>query len=41
MFMASLISGHFQIRFKEYMEIKGKLNRRTAENYLKRMIKFT
>jgi AcrR family transcriptional regulator len=40
MFLASLISGHFQIRFKEYMGIKGDLDRRTAENYLERMIKF-
>ena len=40
MFMASLISGHFQIRFKEYMEIEGALNRKTAENYTERMIKF-
>ena len=40
MFMASLISGHFQIRFKEYMEIEGKLTRKTAENYTERMIKF-
>ncbi len=40
MFMASLISGHFQIRFKEYMEMEGKLNRKTAEHYTERMIKF-
>lgn len=40
MFMASLIPGHFQIRFKEYMGMKGDLSRRTAEDYLERMIKF-
>ncbi len=40
MFMASLISGHFQIRFKEYMEIRGELNAKAAEDQLDRLIEF-
>ena len=40
MFMASLISGHFQIRFKEYLAIAGRLNRKTVEIYTERLIKF-
>ncbi len=39
-FMASLISGHFQIRFKEYLEIKGELNRKKVEENLNRIIRF-
>jgi AcrR family transcriptional regulator len=40
MFMASLISGHFQIRFKEYLEIEGELTREKIEENLNRIIRF-
>jgi len=40
MFMASLISGHFQIRFKEYLEIEGDLTPKKVEENLNRIIRF-
>jgi AcrR family transcriptional regulator len=40
MFMASLISGHFQIRFKEYLEIDGELTRKKVEEHVERIIRF-
>ena len=40
MFMASLISGHFQIRFKEYLEIEGELTPKKVEENLNRIIRF-
>ena len=40
MFMASLISGHFQIRFKEYLEIDGELTRKKVGENLQRIIRF-
>ncbi len=40
MFMASLISGHFQIRFKEYLELKGELGDKDAEHQTERIIEF-
>jgi TetR/AcrR family transcriptional regulator len=40
MFMASLISGHFQIRFKEYLDLKGGLNEKNAGRHMDRLIKF-
>jgi AcrR family transcriptional regulator len=40
MFMASLISGHFQIRFKEYLEIEGEPTPKKVEENLNRIIHF-
>jgi AcrR family transcriptional regulator len=39
-FMASLVSQHFQIRFREYLEIKGKLDPKKIDKNLEGMIRF-
>lgn len=39
-FMASLVSQHFQIRFREYMEIEGELNTRKIDKNLREMVRF-
>jgi hypothetical protein len=39
-FMSSLVSQHFQIRFKEYLEIPGKLGSNTIEKAMGNMIHF-
>jgi len=39
-FMASLASQHFQIRFREYLEIKGELNSKKIDKNLREMIRF-
>ncbi len=37
-FMASLVSRHFQIRLREYLEIKGRLTKKTLDMHLSRTI---
>jgi AcrR family transcriptional regulator len=39
-FMASLVSQHFQIRFREYLEIKGELNTKMIDKNLQEMVRF-
>jgi TetR/AcrR family transcriptional regulator len=39
-FMASLVSQHFQIRFREYLGIKGELNSQKIDKNLREMIRF-
>ena len=39
-FMASLVSQHFQIRFREYLEIEGILNTKKIDKKLQEMIRF-
>ncbi len=39
-FMASLVSPHFQIRFREYLGIQGKLNAPVIEKTMRNMINF-
>ena len=35
-FMTSLVSGHFKVRMREYLEIEGNLNGRAIEEHLRR-----
>jgi len=39
-FMASLVSQHFQIRFREYLGIQGRLDSTTIEETMRNMIHF-
>jgi AcrR family transcriptional regulator len=39
-FMASLASQHFQIRFKEYLEIRGELGSKSIEKTMQEMVHF-
>lgn len=39
-FMASLVSQHFQIPFKEYLEIEGELTRKKVEENLQRIVRY-
>ena len=39
-FMASPISGHFQVRFTECLEIEGERNRKKMEEHLERILRF-
>jgi len=37
-FMASLVSRHFQIRMREYLEIKGRLTKKVVEQEIRRTV---
>ena len=37
-FMASLVSRHFQIRLREYLEIKGRLTKKAVDQHLSHTI---
>jgi AcrR family transcriptional regulator len=38
MLLASLVSRHYQIRLREYLEIKGRLTKQTVDEHLRRTI---
>ncbi|MBI4964963.1 MAG: TetR/AcrR family transcriptional regulator [Desulfomonile tiedjei] len=39
-FLASLVSQHFEIRMREYLEISGPIDQRAAETHLEKIVSF-